>query len=86
MVLLLHIYCLRLVLRLSDGNGFKTSSMRLGADVIVFSRHLNDRFDSDVLVLLPRMYIRIYLFIYFYINLGCLCLNRPCISVDFTAN
>ncbi|TYG37018.1 hypothetical protein ES288_D13G108700v1 [Gossypium darwinii] len=25
------------------GNGFKTSSMRLGADVIVFSRHLDDR-------------------------------------------
>ena len=23
---------------LSDGNGFKTSTMRLGADVIVFSR------------------------------------------------
>lgn len=64
MVLLLHNYCLRLVLRLSDGNGFKTSSMRLGADVIVFSRHLNDRFDSDVLVLLLHMYIRIYLFLY----------------------
>ena len=28
---------------LPDGNGFKTSSMRLGADVIVFSRHLNNR-------------------------------------------
>lgn len=64
MVLLLHNYCLRLVLRLSDGNGFKTSSMRLGADVIVFSRHLNDRFDSDVLVLLLHMYIRIDLFLY----------------------
>ncbi|XP_047338867.1 protein MICRORCHIDIA 6 isoform X2 [Impatiens glandulifera] len=25
------------------GNGFKTSSMRLGADVVVFSRHLKDR-------------------------------------------
>ncbi|KAK2381246.1 protein MICRORCHIDIA [Trifolium repens] len=24
------------------GNGFKTSSMRLGADAIVFSRHLNN--------------------------------------------
>lgn len=66
MVLLLHIYCLRLVLRLSDGNGFKTSSMRLGADVIVFSRHLNNRFDSDVLVLLPHVYqdLFIYLFLY----------------------
>lgn len=29
---------------LSDGNGFKTSTMRLGADVIVFSRHLHERF------------------------------------------
>lgn len=27
---------------LPDGNGFKTSSMRLGADVIVFSRHRNN--------------------------------------------
>lgn len=26
---------------LPDGNGFKTSSMRLGSDVIVFSRHQN---------------------------------------------
>jgi hypothetical protein len=26
------------VLYYSDGNGFKTSTMRLGADVIVFSR------------------------------------------------
>ncbi|KAF8399736.1 hypothetical protein HHK36_015607 [Tetracentron sinense] len=29
------------------GNGFKTSSMRLGADVIVFSRHMKKRFGSD---------------------------------------
>ena len=28
----------------SDGNGFKTSSMRLGADVVVFSRSMVDRF------------------------------------------
>lgn len=28
-------YCVNV---LQDGNGFKTSSMRLGADVIVFSR------------------------------------------------
>jgi len=27
------------------GNGFKTSTMRLGADVIVFSRHLKERFE-----------------------------------------
>ena len=30
-----------LTFSLSDGNGFKTSTMRLGADVIVFSRHRN---------------------------------------------
>lgn len=27
---------------LADGNGFKTGSMRLGADAIVFSSHMND--------------------------------------------
>ncbi|KAF9625076.1 hypothetical protein IFM89_017879 [Coptis chinensis] len=27
------------------GNGFKTSTMRLGADAIVFSRHTSNRFD-----------------------------------------
>jgi len=27
---------------LADGNGFKTGSMRLGADAIVFSCHMND--------------------------------------------
>ena len=26
-----------------DGNGFKTSTMRLGADVIVFSRHFKNQ-------------------------------------------
>lgn len=31
---------------LPDGNGFKTSSMRLGGDVIVFSRYLDNRFGS----------------------------------------
>lgn len=31
--------------RFTDGNGFKTSSMRLGADVIVFSRHQGNRSD-----------------------------------------
>ncbi|KAK2434838.1 protein MICRORCHIDIA [Trifolium repens] len=30
------------------GNGFKTSSMRLGADVIVFSRHLNNGNLTDI--------------------------------------
>lgn len=33
-------------LGLLDGNGFKTSTMRLGADVIVFSCHLNNRYAS----------------------------------------
>lgn len=27
-----------------DGNGFKTSTMRLGADVIVFSRATHERY------------------------------------------
>lgn len=27
---------------LADGNGFKTASMRLGADAIVFSCHMDD--------------------------------------------
>jgi hypothetical protein len=27
---------------LADGNGFKTGSMRLGADAIVFSCHMNN--------------------------------------------
>lgn len=31
-----------------DGNGFKTSTMRLGADVIVFSRHLKNGYGSNV--------------------------------------
>lgn len=31
---------------LVDGNGFKTGSMRLGADVIVFSRHQNNMYGS----------------------------------------
>ena len=31
---------------LTDGNGFKTGSMRLGADVIVFSCHVNNWYGS----------------------------------------
>lgn len=31
---------------LPDGNGFKAGSMRLGADVIVFSRHLNNEYGT----------------------------------------
>lgn len=37
-----------------DGNGFKTSTMRLGADVIVFSRRTTNRLNSkgtDLLVI-----------------------------------
>lgn len=33
------LYLLPLSCNRSDGNGFKASTMRLGADVIVFSRH-----------------------------------------------
>lgn len=33
---------------LADGNGFKTGSMRLGADVIVFSCHLNDMYGFKI--------------------------------------
>ena len=32
---------------ITDGNGFKTSSMRLGADVIVFSRNLDNGYDLN---------------------------------------
>ena len=40
-------YCIYwFICSLPDGNGFKTSTMRLGADVIVFSRHVNNRFGS----------------------------------------
>lgn len=35
---------------LSDGNGFKTSTMRLGADAIVFSRCLSNRFYMERIV------------------------------------
>lgn len=41
-----HIYFLIFQFGVLDGNGFKTSSMRLGADVIVFSCHLNNRYGS----------------------------------------
>lgn len=30
------------ILLVSDGNGFKTSTMRLGADVIVFTQNQNN--------------------------------------------
>ncbi|XP_027356973.1 protein MICRORCHIDIA 6 isoform X2 [Abrus precatorius] len=39
------------------GNGFKTSSMRLGADVIVFSRHLNNRILTQSIGLLSYTYL-----------------------------
>ncbi|KAK8507895.1 hypothetical protein V6N13_140635 [Hibiscus sabdariffa] len=39
------------------GNGFKTSSMRLGADVIVFSRHLDDRSSIQSIGLLSYSFL-----------------------------
>ncbi|XP_038682895.1 protein MICRORCHIDIA 6-like isoform X2 [Tripterygium wilfordii] len=39
------------------GNGFKTSSMRLGADVIVFSRHLDDRLLTQSIGLLSYTFL-----------------------------
>ncbi|KAL5192022.1 Protein MICRORCHIDIA 6 [Glycine soja] len=39
------------------GNGFKTSSMRLGADVIVFSCHLNNRILTQSIGLLSYTYL-----------------------------
>ncbi|RDX71182.1 Protein MICRORCHIDIA 6, partial [Mucuna pruriens] len=39
------------------GNGFKTSSMRLGADVIVFSCHLNNRILTQNIGLLSYTYL-----------------------------
>ena len=38
-----------LMFSITDGNGFKTSSMRLGADVIVFSRHLDNGYDLNII-------------------------------------
>ncbi|XP_021857826.1 protein MICRORCHIDIA 6 isoform X2 [Spinacia oleracea] len=39
------------------GNGFKTSTMRLGADVIVFSRHANNRTTTQSIGLLSYTYL-----------------------------
>ncbi|GAV58332.1 HATPase_c_3 domain-containing protein [Cephalotus follicularis] len=39
------------------GNGFKTSTMRLGADVIVFSRHLKDRILTQSIGLLSYTFL-----------------------------
>ena len=43
-----------------DGNGFKTSTMRLGADVIVFSRATSARY----LIFPPFIGSRIMLYIH----------------------
>ncbi|GMN45915.1 hypothetical protein TIFTF001_015106 [Ficus carica] len=40
------------------GNGFKTSTMRLGADVIVFSRHLDKRIMTQSIGLLSYTFLR----------------------------
>ncbi|XP_071722803.1 protein MICRORCHIDIA 6-like [Rutidosis leptorrhynchoides] len=39
------------------GNGFKTSTMRLGADVIVFSRHINERVLTQSIGLLSYSFL-----------------------------
>ncbi|KAM7277132.1 hypothetical protein ACFE04_018998 [Oxalis oulophora] len=39
------------------GNGFKTSTMRLGADVIVFSRHIKDRILTQSIGLLSYSFL-----------------------------
>lgn len=39
------------------GNGFKTSTMRLGADVIVFTRHMDDRTLTQSIGLLSYTYL-----------------------------
>ncbi|XP_044487407.1 protein MICRORCHIDIA 6-like isoform X3 [Mangifera indica] len=39
------------------GNGFKTSSMRLGADAVVFSRHVNDRTFTQSIGLLSYTFL-----------------------------
>ncbi|XP_010678804.2 protein MICRORCHIDIA 6 isoform X2 [Beta vulgaris subsp. vulgaris] len=39
------------------GNGFKTSTMRLGADVIVFSRHVQNRTSTQSIGLLSYTYL-----------------------------
>lgn len=49
------LFIYRFICSFPDGNGFKTSTMRLGADVIVFSRHhtinrLNSK-GTDLLVI-----------------------------------
>ncbi|XP_024030527.1 protein MICRORCHIDIA 6 isoform X2 [Morus notabilis] len=40
------------------GNGFKTSTMRLGADVIVFSRHIDNRIFTQSIGLLSYTFLR----------------------------
>ena len=40
-----------------DGNGFKTSTMRLGADVIVFSRHFDKR--SALIITVSLTYVNV---------------------------
>ncbi|CAI0547384.1 unnamed protein product [Linum tenue] len=41
----------------ADGNGFKTSSMRLGADVVVFTRHMLDRIATQSIGLLSYSFL-----------------------------
>ncbi|KAI4303845.1 hypothetical protein MLD38_039434 [Melastoma candidum] len=56
------------------GNGFKTSTMRLGADVIVFSRHKGDRMHSQSIGLLSYTFLS---------QTGCNRIIVPMVDYDF---
>lgn len=52
-----------------DGNGFKTSTMRLGADAIVFSRAVNSRYIFILYILVYNWML--FVFIIFLIGITC---------------
>ncbi|KAJ9683404.1 hypothetical protein PVL29_019125 [Vitis rotundifolia] len=58
------------------GNGFKTSTMRLGADVIVFSRHLKERSLTQSIGLLSYTFLR---------QTGCNKIVVPVVDYEFNA-
>lgn len=69
-------------LGLLDGNGFKTSTMRLGADAIVFSCHLNNRYAStsecnSTLKMVKAMCCLLYLLSPYYVE------ERTSIIIDY---
>uniref|UniRef100_F6HUX5 Morc S5 domain-containing protein n=1 Tax=Vitis vinifera TaxID=29760 RepID=F6HUX5_VITVI len=59
------------------GNGFKTSTMRLGADVIVFSRHLKERSPTQSIGLLSYTFLR---------QTGCNKIVVPVVDYEFNAS